>query len=53
MQIRLYPGLKVDFETERIIRQVDVVPTIATILGVRMPHQCEGAPIYQILEQEF
>ncbi len=47
------PGLKVDFETERIIRQVDVVPTIATILGVRMPHQCEGAPIYQILEQEF
>lgn len=44
------PGIKKNFYTERMIRQVDVAPTIATILDVRMPAQCEGAPIYQIIE---
>lgn len=43
-------GIKKDFETTRVIREVDVAPTIATISGVRMPKQCEGAPIYQIIE---
>ncbi len=43
-------GIKEDFETERVIRTIDVTPTIATLLGVRMPEQCEGAPVYQILE---
>ena len=47
------PGLKKNFYTDRMIRQVDVAPTIATILGVRMPKECEGAPIYQILEEVF
>lgn len=37
--------------TERIIREVDVTPTIAVLAGVRMPHQCEGAPVYQILSE--
>jgi Uncharacterized conserved protein len=46
------PGLKSGFNTERIIRQVDFAPTVASITGVRMPKQCEGAPVYQILEQE-
>ena len=46
-------GLKKNFETDRIIRQVDLVPTAAVIGGVRMPAQCEGAPIYQILEEEY
>lgn len=45
------PGLKKGFRTDRVIRQVDMVPTIAVLLGTRMPHQCEGAPIYQILEE--
>lgn len=45
-------GLKQGFETERIIRQVDFVPTIAVLGGVRMPAQCEGAPVYQIFEEE-
>jgi len=27
-----------------------VAPTIAILLGTRMPAQCEGAPIYQIIE---
>ncbi len=47
------PGLKEGYETERVIRQVDFVPTIAVLAGVRMPEQCEGAPIYQIFAEEF
>ncbi|MEL7564012.1 MAG: alkaline phosphatase family protein [Dehalobacterium sp.] len=46
-------GLKKGFYTDRVIRQVDVAPTIAILGGVRMPAQCEGAPIYQIFEEEF
>ena len=46
-------GLKKGFETERIIRQIDFAPTVAVLGGVRMPAQCEGAPVYQILEEEF
>ena len=43
-------GLKKGFTTERVIRQVDLVPTMAVLGDVRMPEQCEGAPVYQILE---
>ena len=46
-------GLKQGVETDRIIRQVDVAPTICYLAGVRMPAQCEGAPVYQILADEF
>ena len=46
------PGLKPGY-TERVIRQVDLVPTIAILGGVRMPAQCEGAPVYQILAEEY
>ncbi len=44
------PGIKKNFVTERTIRTIDVAPTIAVLAGVAMPEQCEGAPIYQILE---
>lgn len=44
-------GVKPGCKTDRVIRQVDVAPTIATLLGVRMPAQCEGAPVYQIIEE--
>ena len=47
------PGIKKDCVTKRVIREVDVTPTIAVIGGVRMPAQCEGAPAYQILEEVF
>ena len=47
------PGIKENFKTTRTIRQVDVTPTIASLLGVRFPAQCEGAPVYQILSQEL
>ena len=44
------PGIKQKYVTDRVIRQVDVAPTLAVLGGVRMPKQCEGAPIYQILD---
>ena len=47
------PGFKKGFETNRIIRQIDFVPTVAVLGGVRMPNECEGAPVYQILEKEI
>ena len=46
-------GFKEGFTTNRIIRQVDLAPTLAVIGGVRMPRECEGAPVYQILAEEF
>ena len=46
-------GVKEGFKTERVIRQIDFAPTIAVLGGVRMPHECEGAPVYQILTQEY
>ena len=44
-------GIKADFTTKRTIRITDVTPTVAAILGVAMPQDCEGAPIYQILDK--
>lgn len=47
------PGIKEGFETDRVIRQIDFTPTVAVLGGVRMPAQCEGAPVYQILTEEY
>ena len=44
------PNIKEDYVTDRVIREVDVAPTVAVLAGVRMPAQCEGAPVYQIFE---
>lgn len=46
-------GIQSGLKTDRIIRQVDMTPTLAVIGGVRMPAQCEGAPVYQILTEEY
>lgn len=46
-------GIKSGYTTTRYIREVDVAPTVAAILGVRMPHECEGAPAYQIFSEEY
>lgn len=46
-------GIKQGYTCKRIIREVDVAPTIAGVLGVRMPEQCEGAPAYQIYDGDF
>jgi predicted AlkP superfamily phosphohydrolase/phosphomutase len=45
-------GVKQNFYTKRVIREVDVAPTMAVLAGVRMPAECEGAPVYQILDLE-
>lgn len=45
-------GIKLGY-TNRVIRQVDVAPTLAVLAGLRMPAQCEGAPVYQILKTEY
>lgn len=44
-------GLKKAYTTDRIIREVDLAPTMAVLGNVRIPAQCEGAPVYQILEE--
>lgn len=46
-------GIKPGYETDRVIREVDFAPTVAVLGGVRMPKNCEGAPIYQILSEDF
>lgn len=46
-------GFKEGFYTDRIIRQIDFAPTVAVLGGVRMPRECEGAPVYQILTNEY
>ena len=45
-------GIKAGYTTTRYIREVDVAPTIAWLLDMRMPHECEGAPVYQIFNEE-
>ena len=46
-------GFKKGVFVDRVIRQVDLAPTMAILGGVRMPAQCEGAPIYQIFDEEI
>ena len=46
-------GIKEGFYTDRIIRQADFAATVTYLGGVRMPAQCEGAPVYQIFAEEF
>lgn len=40
-------------KTDRVVRQVDIAPTVALLGGVRIPKECEGAPLYQIMDMEF
>ncbi len=42
-------GIKAGYTTERHIREVDVAPTVAALLGVRQPAQSEGSVVHQIL----
>lgn len=43
-------GVKHVENMKRTVRQIDVAPTIAALLGVPMPADCEGAPVYQMME---
>ena len=42
---------KTIYTRENYMRQHLKAPTIAEILDVRKPEQCEGAPVYQILKK--
>lgn len=46
-------GIKENYRTDRYIREVDVAPTAAVLLGVDIPAECEGAPAYQILTENM
>ena len=46
-------GIKENFRTTRYVREVDLAPTAAVLLGVDMPEQCEGAPAYQIFTESM
>ncbi len=46
-------GFKQGEKIDRIIQQVDFAATVAALGGVRMTRDCEGAPVYQIFDQEF
>ena len=46
------PGIKKGYLTDRVIRQVDVAPTVAFLGGVRLPAQSEGSVVHQILSEE-
>ena len=46
-------GFKQGEKIDRIIQQVDFAATIAAVGGVRMPRDCEGAPVYPALAEEF
>lgn len=45
-------GVKAGYVMQRQIREVDVAPTVAAIMGVRLPEQADGAVIHQILATE-
>ena len=47
------PGIKQNYRTDRYVREVDLAPTAAVLLGVDMPEQCEGAPAYQIFTERM
>lgn len=44
-------GIKENYRTTRYVREVDVAPTAAVLLGVEIPDACEGAPAYQIFTE--
>lgn len=46
-------GFKRGYYTNRYIKEVDFAPTVAVLAGVRMPADCEGAPMYQLLSEAY
>ena len=47
------PGVKAGYEIKGYVREVDVAPTAAVLLGVNIPRECEGAPAYQIFTERM
>ena len=46
-------GLKSGETISRMIRQIDIAPTVSALAGIRMPADCEGSPIYQMFAEEY
>ncbi|MBC7328205.1 alkaline phosphatase family protein [bacterium] len=46
------PGIRKGVVLERQVNIADLVPTICYLTGIPVPKQCEGAVIYQALENE-
>jgi len=42
-------GLKQGYTTNRVLRQVDLAPTVCVLTGARIPDTCDGAPMYDLL----
>ena len=47
------PGVKQNYKVKGFVREVDVAPTAAVLLGVNIPADCEGAPAYQIFTERM
>jgi len=47
------PGVKENYEIKGYVREVDIAPTAAVLLGVNIPADCEGAPAYSIFEERL
>ena len=47
------PGVKQGHVIKGYVREVDVAPTAAVLLGVNIPADCEGAPAYQIFTERM
>jgi arylsulfatase A-like enzyme len=47
------PGVKEGHTIRGYVREVDVAPTAAVLLGVDIPKDCEGAPAYQIFTERM
>ena len=47
------PGVKQNYKVKGYVREVDVAPTAAVLLGVNIPADCEGAPAYQIFTERM
>ena len=43
-------GIKRGYRPTRVIQEVDFAPTVAAAAGVRLPRECEGGAVFQILE---
>ena len=46
-------GIKEGFRMQLFPREVDLAPTAAVLLGVEIPAECEGAPVYQIFNESM
>ena len=44
------PGVKKGARMERFCNIIDMVPTVCHLMGLPVPGQCEGAILYQLLE---